>query len=118
MLRSTTSAPVEVRSEMSTVSSNCHRRIQEFVDRRADDDHHMPARRTSSGSKGHLQSTGLEDGRQEGICAVLDERHLGPRDLSEDWRRDVIDAHSQASVGKGQAQRETDMPRAANHDHV
>ncbi len=82
MLRRTTSAPVgQVRRQLlDGALEDRHRRVQELVDRRADDDDHLlhVAQQLRLGADG--QATGGQHLGQELIGAVLEKRHLAAGD--------------------------------------
>ncbi len=95
-----------------------HRRAEELVDRRADDDHQLvgPGDHRAVGAEG--ETPGREDLAEELVGAVLHERHLARGDPVERRLVGVVDADPQPGLREGEAQGQADVTAAAEDDDV
>ena len=97
---------------------HAHGWAQELVHGRADHQDHGVRAGHHRGGRAHLEAAGREDTRQQLVRAVLQERHLPAGDALQGGAVDVEDAHPQAGLDEGEAQRQADVARAAEHDDV
>ena len=95
-----------------------HRRAEELVDRRADDDDHLLRAAEDLGVRREHEPAGRDEGGQQLVGAVLHERHLARCDAVEGRLARVVDADAQPGLGEGKAQRQADMAAAAEDDEV
>ena len=95
-----------------------HRRAEELVDRRPDDDDEASARPTIAGSAESSRRPVGRTSAQQLVGATLAERHLPAPDPLQRGRVRVEDAHPQTARREGEAQREADVAAAAQDDEV
>ena len=94
-----------------------HRRAQELVDRRPDDDDQLVCPGDHRAVGPELEPAGWQELAQQLVGAGLEERHLAAADPVERPLVGVVDPDPQPRLGEGKAQREADMPAAAeDHD--
>ena len=94
-----------------------HRRPEELVDRRADDDDELLGPLDHRAVGAELEATGRQDA-QELLGAGLHERHLAGGDAVEGRLVRVVDADAQAGLGEGEAEGQADVAAAAEHDDI
>ena len=95
-----------------------HRRSQELVDRRADDDDEVVRPLDHRAARAERQPTGGQDLAQQLVGTGLEERHLAGGDPVERGLVGVVDADPQAGLGEGEAQGQADMAAATEDDDV
>ena len=95
-----------------------HRRAEELVDRRADDDDEVVRPLDHRAVGAEREPAGRQDLAQQLVGAGLEERHLAGGDPVERGLVGVVDADAQAGLGEGEAQRQADMAAAAEDDDV
>ena len=96
-----------------------HRRAEELVDRRPDDDdeRHRPRDHDRRSVPSSRRPVG-EDLAQQVVGAGLEERHLARGDPVERRLVGVVDADAQAGAREREAQRQPDVAAAAEDDDV
>ena len=85
---------------------HAHRRAEELVDGRADDEEHGVGAADDLGVGAELEAARREHLAEQLVRAVLHERHLAPPDLLERRAVDVVDADPQAGVREREAERQ------------
>ena len=95
-----------------------HRRPEELVDRRPDDDDELrrPPDHRAVGAEG--QAAGRQELAEERLGAGLHERHLAGGDPVERRLVRVVDADAQADAGEREAERQADVAAAAEDDDI
>ena len=112
-------AVAEVRRDLvDGLLEDRHRRAEELVDRRADDDDELLGPFDHRAVRAEAEPAGREDLAQQLVGAVLHERHLAGGDPVEGRLVRVVDADAQAGLGEGEAQGQADVAAAAEDDDV
>ena len=120
MLRRTTSAPSRRCGAiwLDGLLEDRHRRAEELVDRRADDDDELVGPLDHRAVGAELETSRRQDPAQEVLGAGLEERHLARGDPVEGRLVRVVDPDAQPGIGEGEAQGQADMAAAAEDDDV
>ena len=95
-----------------------HRRSQELVHRRPDDDEQAVGATHHRWIGAQLQPAGIEHSRQQLVGAVFAEGHLAAPDPVELRSIDVVDPDPPARVGERKRQREPDVAPAPQHHEI
>ena len=95
-----------------------HRWPEELVDRGADDDDEVVRPLDHRAVGAEREPAGRQDLAQQLVRAGLHERHLAGGDPVEGRLVRVVDADAQARLGEGEAERQADVPAAAEDDDV
>ncbi len=95
-----------------------HRRAEELVDRRADDDDHGLGPIQDRRIVGQLEPTGRQELGEERVGTRLEERHPAGLDHLDGPGVRVEDPDPKARLGEHEAQRQTDVTAAAEHHDI
>ena len=95
-----------------------HRRPEELVDRGTDHHDHGIGPVQDRGVIGQLEATGGQQLGQEHVGACLEERHPAGLDRVQGLSIGVEDPDAEAGLGEHQAERQTNVATAAEHDDV
>ena len=94
------------------------RRIEEFVDRRADGDDDRPPRGDARRRVAEHQALPPQRLREHRFATLFDERQAAGLERLEHVAIDVVDVDAEAGLGERQHQRDADVPAAADHGEI